>query len=214
MQHQIDRFINYLKIEKDSSPHTIVSYRLDLEKLKAYLEARDIISLGDVTTPILREFIYNLKESRKLCPTSVCKLIATVKSFFNYLCDEGLVKSSPAKKIKSPKKNIVSPKCLSKSEVGRVIGCVRFSPARCRKNFTRDKLILSMLYYTGIRRSELLALDWDDLKLEKSFLTVKSRITNIIGGLVFGEPSNGLGSKLKSGLKIGEKSVGFLELTF
>jgi site-specific recombinase XerD len=174
LQHQIDSFINYLKIEKDSSPHTIVSYRLDLEKLKVFMEASSITNLEDVTTPILREFIYSLKESRKLCPSSVAKLIATLKSFFNYLCDEGLVKSSPAKKIKAPKKNIAVPKCLSKAEVGRVIDCVRFSPVRCRKNFIRDKLIISMLYYTGIRRSELLSLDWGDLNLEKSFLTVKN----------------------------------------
>jgi site-specific recombinase XerD len=174
LQDYINRFITYLKTEKNSSPNTIGSYRLDLEKLQSYLESRNISSFMDVTTSILREYIYNMKESHNLCPASVCKLIATIKSFCNYLFEEDLIKSNPAKKLKGPKKNITVPKCLSKYEVERVIDCVRFSPARCRKNYIRDKLILSMLYYTGIRRSELLSLNWDDLNLEKSFLTVKN----------------------------------------
>lgn len=174
MQNYINKFIAYLKIEKNFSPHTTGSYRLDLKKLKEYLESRNIISLEDVTTTILREYTYNIKESRNLCPSSVCKLIATFKSFFGYLYEEDLIKSNPAKKLKGPKKNITYPKWLSKAEIERVIDAVRFSPARCRKNYVRDKLIISMLYYTGIRRSELLNLDWDDLNLEKSFLIVRN----------------------------------------
>jgi site-specific recombinase XerD len=174
LQDYINRFITYLKTEKNSSPHTTGSYGLDLNKLKVYLESRNILSFGEVTTALLREFIYNLKESRNLCPSSVCKLIATIKSFFNYLYEEDLIKTNPSKKLKGPKKNIVVPKCLSKYEVERVIDSIKFPPARCRKNYIRDKLIISMLYYTGIRRSELLSLNWDDLNLEKSFLTVRN----------------------------------------
>jgi len=62
---------------------------------------------------------------------------------------------------------------MSKYEVGLIIRSVDFAPYRCRKNNTRDKLILSLLYYTGIRRSELLNLDWDDINLSMSTVTIR-----------------------------------------
>jgi integrase len=65
------------------------------------------------------------------------------------------------------------PSVMSKYEVDLIIRSVDFAPLRCRKNNTRDKLVISLLYYTGIRKSELLNLNWTDINLSKSTLIIR-----------------------------------------
>lgn len=147
-----------MKIEKMASPVTIYSYRVELKKFFDFLSSENISDLNLISTRTVRQYFYQSKENRDLCQSSVSKIIATVKSFFNYLEEDSIVKN-PTRKIKIPKKKNKIPTVMSKYEVDLIIRSVDFAPCRCRKNNTRDKLILSLLYYTGIRRSELLNLD-------------------------------------------------------
>ncbi len=173
MRDYITNYLTYLRIEKNSSLLTIYTYNLELEKFSFYLNIQNINTFN-LTTSQIRSYIYKIKEVRKLSPTSICKIIAILKSFFNYLMGENLIPSNPTLKIKIPKKVKPIPNIISKYEINRIIDSIKFAPYRCRKNYARDKLIVSMLYYTGIRRSELLNLNWDDLNLEKSTLIIRS----------------------------------------
>ena len=78
------------------------------------------------------------------------------------------------RKIKVPKRVNRIPQIISKTEFDMLLSSVDFGPARCRKNIVRDKLIITVLFYTGIRKAELLNLSWNDLNLDNSILIVKS----------------------------------------
>ena len=163
-----------MRIEKYASPHTLYCYRYHLEKFINYLKQYGIDSFDHCTLSVIREYVYTSKDSRNLSPNSVRLLISVLKSFFNYLSDENLISSNPTRKIKLPKKVASVPKAIAKFEIEKILNAINISPHRCQKNQIRDKLIISMLYYTGIRKSELLALNWNDINLEKSVLTIRS----------------------------------------
>jgi site-specific recombinase XerD len=172
MRNYIESFLAYMKIEKMASPVTIYSYRIELKKLCDFLPSENISDLNLISTSTVRQYFYYAREKRGLCQSSISKIIATVKSFFNYLEEEIIVKN-PTRKIRVPKKICRIPTVMSKYEVDLIIRSVDFAPCRCRKNNTRDKLVLSLLYYTGIRRSELLNLDWTNINLSMSTVTIR-----------------------------------------
>ena len=174
MENLLSNYLSYMRIEKYASPHSLYSYRYHLEKFINYLKQCDIDSFDQCTLSGIREYVYLCKDSRNLSPNSVRLLIAVLKSFFNYLSDENLITSNPTRKIKLPKKVASAPKAIAKFEIEQILNAINISPARCRKNQIRDRLIISMLYYSGIRKSELLALNWNDIDLGKSVLIIRS----------------------------------------
>ena len=163
-----------MRIEKYASPHSLYSYRYHLEKFINYIKQCGIDSFDQCTLSIIRKYVYSYKDSRNLSANSVRLIISVLKSFFNYLSDENLISSNPTRKIKLPKKVAPVPKAIAKFEIERILNAINISPLRCQKNQIRDRLIISMLYYTGIRKSELLALNWNDIDLSKSVLTIRS----------------------------------------
>ncbi|MDD3521274.1 MAG: tyrosine-type recombinase/integrase [Actinomycetota bacterium] len=173
MRNYIESFLAYMKIEKMASPVTIYGYRIKLKKFFDFLSSKNISDLNLISTRTVRQYFYQSKENRGLCQSSVSKIIATVKSFFNYLGEEDSIVENPTRKIRATKKKNKIPFVMSKYEVDLIIRSVDFAPYRYRKNNTRDKLFLSLLYYTGIRRSELLNLDWTDINLSMSTVTIR-----------------------------------------
>lgn len=174
MRRLISDYLYFMKVEKNSSPLTIGAYRLELEKLSGFLEVNGISDPNKISISTLREYLYKAREERKLAPASIGRNIAILKSFFGYLYEEDIISTNSTKKLRAPKAPRTIPKVIPKHEVDRCINSVRFAPSGRFKNRLRDKLILSVLYYTGIRKSELLALSWDDLDLSKSTLVVRS----------------------------------------
>jgi site-specific recombinase XerD len=174
MRNYIDSFLAYIKTEKMASPITIYSYRIELKKFCDFLSSENISDLNLISTSTVRQYFYYAKEKRGLCQSSISKIIATVKSFFNYLEEEEIIIKNPTRKIRVPKKICRIPSVMSKYEVDLIIRSVDFAPLRCRKNKIRDKLVLSLLYYTGIRKSELLNLNWTDINLSKNTLIVRN----------------------------------------
>jgi len=168
------KFLAYLSIERSCSMQTNHDYNKELLKLAKFLSAKNINDSNLVTTSLLREYFFYSKESRRLSQTSISKVISIIKSFFNYLEEEEIISKNPSRKIKVPKKINKIPKIISKTEFDMLISSIEFSPARCRKNKVRDRLIISILYYTGIRRAELLNLDWNDFNLEINTLLIRS----------------------------------------
>jgi len=173
MRNYINSFLSYMKTEKIASPSTIYGYRKEVGKFIDYLTLENIIDINLISTSTIRQYFYYAKESRGLCQSSISKIIATIKSFFNYLEEEEIILKNPARKIKVPKKIYRIPSVMSKYEVDLIIKSVDFAPLRCRKNNVRDKLVLSLLYYTGIRKSELLNLNWTDINLSKSTIIIR-----------------------------------------
>ena len=174
MRNYIDSFLSYMKIEKIASASTIYDYNKELIRFFDFLSSKDILDINLISTRIVRQYFYYAKEKRGLGSSTISKVIAIVKSFFNYLEEEDITVKNPTRKIRVPKKINKIPSVMSKYEVDLIIGSVDFAPLRCRKNALRDKLILSLLYYTGIRRNELLNLNWTDLNLSRSTMIIRS----------------------------------------
>jgi len=162
-----------MKVEKFASPSTIYGYNKELKKFIDFIISENISDINLISTRIIRQYFYYAKDNRGLGQSTISKIIATIKSFFNYLEEEEIIIKNPARKIKVPKKVCRIPSVMSRYEVDLIIRSVDFAPLRCRKNNIRDKLTLSLLYYTGIRKSELLNLNWTDINLSKSFIIIR-----------------------------------------
>jgi len=174
MKGLLSRYMTYLRIERACSPLTLTNYRLELEKFLLYLLRNNIEEIGDVTVSWIREYIYHIKEARNLSNVSLYSKIAIIKSFFNFLQSDGIIPNNPANIIKLPRKEKPIPRVVSEVDFKRLVSCIKFSPSRCKKHYIRDMLIFNMLYYCGLRKGELLGLDWDDINLEKDILTVRT----------------------------------------
>lgn len=147
----VERFLRYLEIEKNYSRHTLLNYRIDLRDFTAFYSGQEPASIGYLE---IRKYLAFLKE-KKLTSRSVARRLSCLRSFFNFLCREGLVKHNPVSGVSTPRLDRHLPEFLTEEEVGRLFDSV---PAAEKKNETarlRDKAILEVFYSTGMRISEL-----------------------------------------------------------
>jgi len=157
MNRYIDKFLSYLEIEKNYSRHTLLNYKLDLEEFLAFL---DRTSLEQVDYLTLRRFLAHLR-TRELRPRSLARKLSSIRSFFRFLQREGYRKDNPATLLMSPKLDRILPKFLSEGDMVKFIE----SPEGKTILGKRDRAILETLYSTGIRVSELVGLNTEDVDL-------------------------------------------------
>lgn len=192
MKQQIERFLQVLEAERGFSVNTIFAYRNDLTQFLAFLHGETIGDGGreptDVSTdgngssslpfiePVtcwdqltdqhLTSYLLYLK-SRKYASSTVARKMAAIKSFFNYLMSEGEMRGDPAARMTSPKVDKYTPRSISQSEVERLLGQpdIGGNNGAPRPEASRDRAMLETLYSTGMRVSELVALDCEDVDL-------------------------------------------------
>ena len=157
MNRYINKFVSYLEIEKNYSAHTILNYRLDLEELAKFLDKTPIES---VDYQFLRRYLAHIR-TRQYKPRSLARKMSSIRSFFKFLQRENLIKNNPAVLLMSPKLDKVLPNFLTETEMVQFIE----SPSTKKWMGKRDKAILEILYSTGIRVSELVGLDLEDVDL-------------------------------------------------
>ncbi len=157
------RFLDYLEVEKGASANTIAAYRNDLQQLVDFIGAR----LGrQATWPavdrrLLQEFVLELRR-RGYCETSVARKVAAVRSFFAFLAGEGIIDRNPGEGLASPRVHKALPRAISPTEVDELLE----QPAkRQTPEAKRDQAMLELLYATGMRVTELVSLDVDDVHL-------------------------------------------------
>lgn len=151
----IAKYVTYLEIEKNYSPHTILNYRLDLEEFAKF---NHNIPVTQVEYTTLRRFLAHMREL-KLKPRSVARKLSSIRSFFKYLQREKIVEKNPAALLVTPKLDKPLPHFLSESEAVQLIN----APNSDKLSDNRDKAIFEVLYSTGIRVSELVGMDIDDV---------------------------------------------------
>ena len=118
MISQVNGFLKYLSIEKNSSPNTNRKYKLDLYGLlRHFTSYLSISSLSQVTVADLRKYLLHVKETKQLQPSSVSNRIAVLKSFFNYLHETEQIDTNPTKPLKKPRYNKKLPKYLNDIEL-------------------------------------------------------------------------------------------------
>ena len=155
-----ESFLNYLKYERRYSPHTLVAYKKDLSQLVQYcIETGGGFDIKEVTPKLLRDWVVFLMESG-LEPRSVNRKVSTVKSFFKYLMKEEAVGDNPVFHIPLPKVRKKLPFFVDEESLNHLLDDGLFDPGF---EGVRDKLIVAMLYGTGIRLSELISLKDSDI---------------------------------------------------
>jgi integrase/recombinase XerD len=165
MQDEIQAFLDHLEGERRLSPHTVMAYRNDLGQFLAYLEglepAQRPRGWGNVTRDHLIGYLLAMRE-REYAGTTIARKSAAVRSFFTFLLSQHLLTIDPTAELDAPKVARSLPTPLSPEEVDRLLA----APDPATPTGLRDKALLELLYATGMRVSEALALDLDDVHLE------------------------------------------------
>jgi len=169
MRKDIDEFLEYLRHERNASPHTIAAYRRDLLQLAGYLEGRKI-RLSSVDNVVLRGWMAELHDLR-LTKTSVARKLAAVRSFFQYALKQRICEDNPAKVVTRPKLDSPVPGFLSEGEIGQFLDL----PDKKSRLGPRDRAIFELFYATGIRVSELVGLDAADVGLDERLIRVRGK---------------------------------------
>ncbi|HEY2933958.1 MAG TPA: tyrosine recombinase XerC [Acidobacteriota bacterium] len=173
-------FLKYLEGEKGCSPETLRAYRSDLNQFQEFLCSEwkvQNIDPGRIDHIAIRAFLGILHDRNQKKSTAGRK-VATLRSFFKFLHQEGYVQSNPAKLVASPRKEKRIPRVLQLSEVETLVT----TPDAGSTFGLRDRAILELLYATGMRVSELTGLRKDDVQLDERFVRVvgKGRKERII----------------------------------
>ena len=154
----------YLKIEKSASANTVSSYLRDVNQFASAMEGKGL-DLTQVLPQDVEDYANGLLRRGK-SPATVTRSMASIKSFFHYLMDRGLVDRNPAKGVSPAKVERKLPQVLT----GREVELFLEQPQCTDLKGYRDRAMLELLYATGIRVSELIALDVDDLNLRSQML--------------------------------------------
>lgn len=175
MREQLESFLDYLRLNRNASRHTVLAYRSDLTQYFAFLETRPEYSkaagLGveDVNQDSVRGFLGQLYR-RGVAGSSSARKLAAVRSFAKFLCREGLLDEDPGALVSSPKLVRKVPAHLDVDEMKALLE----APDQTSPLGRRDRAILELFYASGLRLSELVAIDLEDINLP-------SRLVRVLG---------------------------------
>lgn len=165
----ISDFKDYLKIERGLSINSIISYEHDLIKLTKFLEINKKIKPLQLSPEIIKEFIRYL--SKDVSPSTQSRIISGIKSFYEYLLFEKLIKSNPLAEIEQPKTQRKLPDTLSIDEINLMVSKIE----KNKNEYYRNVAIIETMYGCGLRVSELINLKISDLYLDEDFLKVTGK---------------------------------------
>jgi integrase/recombinase XerD len=151
-------FRDHLSLEAGNSPHTIDAYQRDLTRLAEFATSKGIANPADLSTPLLREFIFLLKDLG-LSGATIRRNISAVRTWFAFLAAEGLVVRDPSDRLETPKRWRTLPAVLSVTEIERLLEAPRVEEPLA----WRDRALLELGYGAGLRVSELCGLRLTDL---------------------------------------------------
>ncbi|QDU38179.1 Tyrosine recombinase XerD [Maioricimonas rarisocia] len=157
-------FLDYLRAECGMAANTINAYSNDLAQFLTWLEGRKVRSLSQIDLQLLSAFLDEL-HSRGLAATTIARRLVGIKMFFRYLVLEGVVAESTAELLSSPKLWQYLPTVMSPEMVDRLLA----APGPHDSYPLRDRALLTVLYATGCRASELTGLRLQDVRLDESY---------------------------------------------
>jgi site-specific recombinase XerD len=168
-------FLDFCRIERRLAPLTCSAYERDVVACMRFLHAAGVTSWADVRLPDLRRFLTG-EAGRRPALGSQARTVAALKGFFRFLVENETIDRNPAAVLRTPKKREALPDVLDRRELGRLLGAVERTDV-WQRDFPgkreRDRLLLALFAYAGLRRSELLGLDWDDVDLERRLLRIR-----------------------------------------
>ena len=169
MEKQVKLFLDFLKDDKKLSDNTLQSYRRDIEQYGKYVSENKINYLK-VTQETIIDYMEYLREEDKK-ESTISRSLASIRSFYQYLIRVKKVKKDPTLAIESPKITKRIPNILTSKEVELLLD----QPKDVDLKGTRDKAMLEFAYATGMRVTEMISLDLDDVKLDEGYVVCKGR---------------------------------------
>jgi integrase/recombinase XerC len=167
IEKAIGKFIRALQ-ERDASLHTIKAYRTDLEEFSAYFGPQE---WSDIDHVLIRGYLSSLY-ARGLSKTSVARALAALRSLYRWLGQEGVVDQNPAALVATPKLPKKLPRVPTIEEVNRVLDSQMIESSAFAE---RDRAILELLYDCGIRNSELVSINLDDIRWSNEIILVRGK---------------------------------------
>lgn len=168
MEKEICAFISYLHNVKKTSENTVMSYKRDLEKVKKFMEEQGVTDVHKITATNLNSYVLDL-EKKDFKAATVSRNIASIKAFYHFMCQEGIVKENISEILKAPKIEKKMPEILTTEEVVMLLE----QPKGTSPKEIRDKAMLELLYATGIRVTELITLKVSDVNLQMGFIVCR-----------------------------------------
>ena len=161
MKMWIQSFIDYLRYERNYSARTIEEYQADLEAFERFYKTLDCeLTWPSVDGDIIRQWMLHLMADNNNSPSSVCRRLSSLRSYYRFLLRRGMVDKDPARMVVGPKKEKPLPAYVKESEMNRLLDEEGvFTPDYAGK---RDRMILLTFYSTGMRLSELVGLNVAD----------------------------------------------------
>jgi integrase/recombinase XerC len=176
MQQHIVRFADYLKYQRNASAHTLRNYLSDLDQFQDYLcpsnsngERRDM-DIQQIDHITIRDYMAKLYEDKRK-KSSIARKLATLRTFFKFLCREQVLESNPARLVSSPRLEKRLPKVISIDEVVQFIE----TPDTETVLGKRDRAIIELLYATGCRVSEIAGVNLEDIDFKRATIRVRGK---------------------------------------
>ncbi len=176
MKREIGDFLDYLTYERNVSTNTVEAYRDDLESFLRFLcndyltIDRDLVDLRRVDHLTVRAYLAHLSR-RKLARTSIARHLSALRTFFKYLMREGLAEANPARTVATPKREKHLPAVMQPSDISLLLE----QPDLDTSLGIRDRAWLELLYASGLRISELVGIDLDDIEVRARLVKVHGK---------------------------------------
>ena len=168
----LKRFLDYLRYERNVSERTLTTYRVGLEKFRAFWCSLDSeLTWETIPRDVIRSWVVQMMDDG-LKPTSVATHLSAVRTMYRYMLKMGYVQTDPARGLQPPKRERALPGYVPERDMDRLFEMVQFTPDYQGQ---RDRLIMLMLYSTGLRVSELISLNVEDVDLVQCQLKVTGK---------------------------------------
>lgn len=175
MDGLINKYLRYLQVERNASPHTITSYKNDLHSFLVFCASHfnsepDDVHIEQVNRLLIRLWLGDLTE-QKLAKSSISRKVAAIRSFFKFAFRRGFIQKNPAHLLIVPRKDKPLPKTVPAGDIQRMLENIETDSPKS----IQDKAILEVFYGTGIRVSELTGLNVRDVDLRTGQIQVKGK---------------------------------------
>ena len=175
LQEVIDEYLASLSLQEQgragTNRNTVVAYRNDLGQLHAYMQRQHINDWRQVTREHITGYLLEMREAQAYRPTTIARKLAAIKTFFRYLLRTGVISTDPIEKLVAPRVQKELPQALNEEQVASLFAQVSTgTPAGIR-----DLAMLHLLYATGMRVSELVSLDLENLDSERATVVCSGR---------------------------------------
>ncbi len=171
MKLDIEAFLQYLSKDKGYSQNTLAAYRNDLTQMAGFITAEQAKGIITSYDELLKSYLLKLREKRYSVATTARK-VASAKSFFKFMVDSGRMRENPAQNLPSPQVRKRALKFLSPSEYQKLLAeAAKLSTPEAK----RDAVMLELLYATGLRISELVSLNIENIELERNCVRIDSK---------------------------------------